>query len=92
MKILAHLLHLENVPERAYYDGLNPEEQEKIECILDKADVQTFQGFNYWAFERRKFDGKIMIKRFSWDGPRYEEDIDAAIQFLNNYYHFPSTS
>ena len=85
-RIAAQCLHLSITPQRAYYQGLQTEEQHQIESVLDQYDVQTFRGFNYWAFERREFDGKIGVCRFSWENPRYVDSVDAVVEFLHRYH------
>jgi len=82
-------LNLERTPPRACYEGLTPEEKQRIELVLDKYKVQTFKGFNYWSFERG--GDFIAVRKLSWKLPRFEKSVDDVVEFLHDY-HKPSLS
>jgi len=83
-RIAGLCLNLDRTPQRACYKGLVPEEQQRIEDTLDQYNVQTFEGFNYWSFERG--EDFIVVRRLSWEFPRFERSIDNVVQFLHVYY------
>jgi len=88
MKVAALFLHQDVTPPRVVYEGFSEQEKIRVETTLSRYGVETFQGFNYWDLRKRDFDGKIMIRRFTWEIPSWADNIDGLVSFLNEY-HLP---
>ena len=78
------LINSLTTPARAYYEGIDKNGQEIIEEALDRHNVSSFRGFNYWMFH--KTDNDIMIRRLTWEIPSHAEDPSGVAKFLDRYY------
>jgi hypothetical protein len=84
-RFLAQLLNEDMTPDKAYYEGVKPEDRARIETVLDANNVQTSQGFNYWQFIGTE-DGRIMARRLKGEWPRVTRGIEEVVKLLKTHY------